>query len=211
MLVLLHRLNEEARDSLRYALWQAGYAVRDARLAAGDQEGHLVVYDEQAGPPDTDRPLLRHDGYVERTVGAVKWMLPPLSHLSLSGAELDLVAGVGRGVRGAFRLSELEVRLLRFFASHRGEVLDQQVLLERVWGYRPGTRSRTVVSTLHRLRRKVEENPSAPRHLRSVYGRGYRFELTSEALGSVCAACAMRREFVSGGRGYRRDKLPLPA
>lgn len=44
-----------------------------------------------------------------------------------------------------------------------------------MWGYRKTVRSRTLVTTVYRLRRKVEADPGEPRNIVQVYGTGYRF------------------------------------
>lgn len=81
----------------------------------------------------------------------------------------------------AVELSTREFEILRDFASHPGEVVRREDLLERVWGYSadnlPSTR--TVDNFLMRLRQKLEEDPAAPRLLTSVRGAGYRLEASS--------------------------------
>jgi len=54
-------------------------------------------------------------------------------------------------------------------------VVTRESLLEEVWGLRPDTRTRVIDSFIVRLRRYVEDDPSKPRHIVSVRGRGYRF------------------------------------
>ncbi len=74
----------------------------------------------------------------------------------------------------ALELTSLEARLLSYL-QEQGEIISRERLLEQVWGYRPGVQSRTVDTTMRRLREKVELDPDAPRHLITVHGRGYRF------------------------------------
>jgi predicted ATPase len=45
-----------------------------------------------------------------------------------------------------------------------------------VWGYSPKVVTRTVDNTVRRLRTKIEQNPSEPRLLLTIYGEGYRLE-----------------------------------
>jgi DNA-binding response OmpR family regulator len=75
---------------------------------------------------------------------------------------------------GAVRLTTREVGLLRALIDREGEVVERGELLEKVWGLRADTRTRVIDTFVHRLRRYVEEDPSRPRHIVSVRGRGYR-------------------------------------
>ena len=49
-------------------------------------------------------------------------------------------------------------------------------LLQNGWGYSPTMATRTVDNQIHKLRKKIEETPSDPRHILTVHGTGYRFE-----------------------------------
>ena len=73
-------------------------------------------------------------------------------------------------------LTTREVGLLRALVDREGETVTRGELLEEVWGLRPDTRTRVIDSFIVRLRRYLEEDPSRPRHIVSVRGRGYRFE-----------------------------------
>ena len=68
-----------------------------------------------------------------------------------------------------------EFEVLRFLAKHRGEIVTRDRLLDEVWGYESYPTTRTVDNHILRLRQKLEENPSEPRYILSVYGEGYKF------------------------------------
>lgn len=72
-------------------------------------------------------------------------------------------------------LSPTEARLLRYLVEHAGETLGRDLLLEDVWGYRPGVVSATVKTTMRRLRSKVEVDPARPHHIRTAPSGGYLF------------------------------------
>ncbi len=72
-------------------------------------------------------------------------------------------------------LTTREMSLLRALIERQGQVVNRSELLEEVWGLRPDTRTRVVDSFVVRLRRYIEADPSRPRHILSVRGRGYRF------------------------------------
>lgn len=68
-----------------------------------------------------------------------------------------------------------EFDLLWLFASDPGKVFSREELLTEVWGYQFEGYDHTVNSHINRLRNKIEENPSEPKYLKTVWGVGYRF------------------------------------
>lgn len=80
-------------------------------------------------------------------------------------------------VRGTtIDLTATEFNLLYFLANHPRQVFSRDQLLEKVWGFSEYVDPSTVTVHIRRLREKVEENPSEPRHLLTVWGVGYKFE-----------------------------------
>ena len=73
------------------------------------------------------------------------------------------------------RLTAKEFDLLWFLASHPRQVFSRDQLMDRVWGYSSALDTGTVTVHVRRLREKVEEDPSHPRLLETVWGVGYRF------------------------------------
>jgi two-component system KDP operon response regulator KdpE len=80
----------------------------------------------------------------------------------------------GQG-REALHLTPIEYKLLTHLASQPDRVITHQQLLKAVWG--PGHAEDTHYVRVHmaNLRKKVEDNASMPRHLRTEAGIGYRF------------------------------------
>ncbi|HMO14172.1 MAG TPA: response regulator transcription factor [Pirellulaceae bacterium] len=73
-------------------------------------------------------------------------------------------------------LSEREVDLLRYLASHRGRAISREELLSNVWRITPqGTTTRTIDMHIARLREKLRDDPSHPQLLLTVRGKGYMF------------------------------------
>lgn len=72
-------------------------------------------------------------------------------------------------------LTSLETDILKYFVIHRGEVVSRDNLLDKIWGYESYPTTRTVDNHILKLRKKIEEDPSHPRYILSVYGGGYRF------------------------------------
>jgi len=71
-------------------------------------------------------------------------------------------------------LTALELKLLAFLVVHPDEPMTRARLLDAVWGYSVGGQA-TVTVHIRRLREKIEEDPSDPTLIRTVWGIGYRF------------------------------------
>ena len=72
-------------------------------------------------------------------------------------------------------LTSLETDILKYFIIHRGEVVSRDDLLNKIWGYDKYPTTRTIDNHILKLRKKIEDDPSHPRYIISVYGGGYRF------------------------------------
>jgi DNA-binding response OmpR family regulator len=73
------------------------------------------------------------------------------------------------------RLTAKEFDLLWFLASHPRRVFSRDDLMRRIWGYSAALDTGTLTVHVRRLREKLEDDPSRPRHLETVWGIGYRF------------------------------------
>lgn len=73
------------------------------------------------------------------------------------------------------KLSSKEFAILEYFIRHEGEAVHRNDLLNEVWGYEALPTTRTIDNFILDLRKKLEENPSKPRHIESVRDIGYRF------------------------------------
>lgn len=73
-------------------------------------------------------------------------------------------------------LTALEIRLLETFISNADIVLPRERLLERIWDVNEKyVEDGTLNVTIRRLREKIEENPSEPKHIKTVFGIGYKW------------------------------------
>jgi DNA-binding response OmpR family regulator len=72
-------------------------------------------------------------------------------------------------------LTRKEFGLLRLLAARAGEPVTRDDLLNEVWGYDATPTTRTVDNHVASLRAKLEDDPSDPRHLFTVFGVGYKW------------------------------------
>lgn len=73
-------------------------------------------------------------------------------------------------------LTTHENAVLQYLIVRTGTEVSRNELLKEVWGYAPNMVTRTVDNQILKLRKKIEDNPSRPRYILTVHGKGYRFE-----------------------------------
>ena len=101
---------------------------------------------------------------------------PPAKDERVAFGDLEIVAGTREVTRAGTRLklTAREFDLLWFLATNPKQVFSRSHLLDRVWGGDGAPDSSTVTVHMRRLREKVEQDPSNPRHLETVWGVGNR-------------------------------------
>lgn len=72
-------------------------------------------------------------------------------------------------------LTQKEFEIMKLLIRHRGSVVSRDMLLNEVWGYEDYPATRTVDTHILKLRKKLEDDPTDPIFILSVYGEGYRF------------------------------------
>ncbi|MGE5679371.1 MAG: response regulator transcription factor [Bacillota bacterium] len=72
-------------------------------------------------------------------------------------------------------LTVKEFNLLKFFIEHEGQIITRNQLLDEVWGYDAFPTTRTVDNYVLALRKKIENDPSSPDHIMTIYTAGYKF------------------------------------
>jgi two-component system alkaline phosphatase synthesis response regulator PhoP len=168
-----------------------GFSLCERRRAAGDATPVLFLSargepedrvrglraggdDYLAKPFHLPEFLLRVDALLRRRAwGAAA---PPVDELRFAGHVVDLrswTATLEGGRREA--LGVREVGILRLLAERAGQVVGRDDILDAVWGDDAFPSSRTIDNVVLRLRRLFEPDPSAPVHIHTVWGVGYRF------------------------------------
>jgi DNA-binding response OmpR family regulator len=73
-------------------------------------------------------------------------------------------------------LTAIELKMLRLFLQRPARVISRERMIAEVWGRDVYVTDRVVDTHVVKLRRRIEPDPGAPRHIVSVRGLGYRFE-----------------------------------
>jgi two-component system response regulator ResD len=134
--------------------------------------------DDYVTKPFSPRELALRVQAVLRRAGAANPAAAATPRPLRSGRlEVDVAARRARceGRELDLDLTVREFDLLAFFVSHPGRAFTRAELLEQVWGWSFGDLS-SVTVYVRRLREKVEQTPTSPVQLQTVWGVGYRWE-----------------------------------
>jgi DNA-binding response OmpR family regulator/tetratricopeptide (TPR) repeat protein len=215
MRILLVGVGASTRRTLEAHLEARGFSVEQhPRQAEVDPLGAAAVVIDLRGDPDTTVvDTWRSRGFVGLVValarqpvdGITELLVEPFGALDvlqriehrvhpdvelgdrlvLEDRVVDLAARQVLFGDQVLSISPMELSLLRYLAGRPGRVVPTAELLREVWGYRDTARTRTVSTTVARLRAKIERDTRAPVHLHAAWGVGYRFEPIRQVASAV--------------------------
>jgi two-component system, OmpR family, response regulator ResD len=145
-------------------------AEPDDRIA-----GLEVGADDYVTKPFSPRELvLRVDSVLRRIAGSAS----SATKTVLTAGSITVDAAARRATRNGeeLALTVRELDLLTFLLSNPGQAFTREQLMREVWGWTFGDQS-TVTVHVRRLREKVENDPTTPSLIQTVWGIGYRLEL----------------------------------
>ena len=166
-LEVMRRMRERQRDRSPIILLTAKGEPTDRVV------GLRLGADDYVAKPFSPAELVARVDAVLRRVDSSPELEQPIE---FEGLRID---PVGRRVWVDGEEAQLTVReydLLLFLARHPGQVFSRDQLMDAVWQYSFYTDTSTVTVHVRRLRSKVEQDPSRPRRLQTVWGVGYRFQ-----------------------------------
>jgi DNA-binding response OmpR family regulator len=101
----------------------------------------------------------------------------PATVLTIDNLEVDFASRSVKSNGKPVVLTDTEYSILEYLLQKRGSVVTAAELYEAVWGakFLAGSGNTVMVHVLN-VRRKIEDNPSMPRILRTVWGRGYQID-----------------------------------
>ena len=127
------------------------FSVRELQARVKALFRRVEALSRQAGAPGTGETIER--GALRIETGKRR--------VSIGGREIPLTAR--------------EFDLIVHFARNPGQVFNRARLLDQVWGYNHEGYEHTVNSHINRLRAKIENDPSNPQYILTVWGVGYKF------------------------------------
>lgn len=132
-----------------------------------------------AGADDYVTKPFGMDEFMARLRAAVRRAAPTSSDeplIETAAFTVDLAAKKVTRHGAEVHLTPTEWGMLEMLVRNRGKLVGREELLKEVWGPRYGTETHYLRVYLAQLRRKLEDDPSHPRHLLTEAGMGYRFE-----------------------------------
>ncbi len=93
---------------------------------------------------------------------------------SIGEAEINLTSQTVTRDDIEYRLSFYEVELIRLLQERKGQPVQRDDILMRIWGLDASPTNRTVDNFIVKLRRKIERHADKPEHILTVYGYGYK-------------------------------------
>ena len=83
-----------------------------------------------------------------------------------------------------FRLTEIEIKLLKLFLNEKDKVFSREEIINRVWGFNSFNHSdsRIVDVYISKLRSKIEDEPNNPHYIHTIRGAGYKFSFKKPTL-----------------------------
>jgi two-component system OmpR family response regulator len=167
-------------EALRAADQIMPILILSARTLAEDRtRGFDVGADQYMMKPfDLDEFLSRVKGLLamyERRVERGAQRPPDLQRYTFGSVQIDFekyeVTVEGEPVR----MTQLEIKLLKYFIENEGRLIPRRELLENVWGVPGNLNTRAPDQFIRRLRKALEPDPANPRHFLTFRDAGYRF------------------------------------
>ena len=141
--------------------------------ASGDESSTVAGLD--MGADDYIAKPFRPRELLSRIRSALRRSGADAARLTLGSLTLDTDKGEVYREGVPLALSALEYRMLLLFAGNRGKLLSRNRLLEELWDMGGEfVNDNTLTVCIKRLRDKIEEDPAAPRIIKTVRGLGYR-------------------------------------
>ncbi len=132
--------------------------------------------DDYVVKPFSPQELVSRVRAVMRRLGREQMETEPERRLSFGDLSIDPRSRVVTRKDVPIELTVKEFDMLYLLARHPKQVFTREQLLERVWGGAQYIDPGTVTVHVRRLREKIEEDPSHPMQLLTVWGVGYKFE-----------------------------------
>ena len=127
--------------------------------------------DDYLNKPFSPRTLIARVKALLRRAGLEAGAAP----IAAGRLQLDMDEHTVRvGTQQPVRLTKLEARLLQMLLAHAGHTISSDRLLMQVWGHKGAGDRQLLKQLVHRVRQKIESDPSVPQLLQTAPGAGYK-------------------------------------
>ena len=166
----------EACKELRKRSSTVGIIMLTAKTEEMDKvNGLLSGADDYVTKPFSPSELLARVDSVYRRVSMVKGVKPAQDIIALGEFSLDTRSRTLLRNGTPIELTQVEYQILEYLFHSPNMAVNRADILHHVWGEGYFGEEKIVDVNIRRLRMKVEENPSAPKHLMTIWGIGYKW------------------------------------
>jgi len=171
----------EVCKELRKRSESVGIIILTAKTEEMDKvTGLLVGADDYVTKPFSPAELMARVDAVHRRVQMVEHSgVTSKDQIALGEFVLDLRSRTLTKNGRSIDLTQVEFQIMEYFFQNPGAALARRQILEHVWGGNSGssyyTEDKIVDVNIRRLRKKVEDDPSSPKHLMTIWGVGYKW------------------------------------
>ncbi len=166
----------EACKELRKRSSTVGIIMLTAKTEEMDKvNGLLSGADDYVTKPFSPSELLARVDSVYRRVSMVKGVKPDQDIIMLGEFSLDTRSRTLLRNGTPIELTQVEYQILEYLFHSPNTAVNRTDILHHVWGEGYFGEEKIVDVNIRRLRMKVEENPSAPKHLMTIWGIGYKW------------------------------------
>ncbi len=166
----------EACKELRKRSSTVGIIMLTAKAEEMDKvNGLLSGADDYVTKPFSPSELLARVDSVYRRVSMVKGVKPDQDIITLGEFSLDTRSRTLLRNGTPIELTQVEYQILEYLFHSPNTPVNRADILHHVWGEGYFGEEKIVDVNIRRLRMKVEENPSAPKHLITIWGIGYKW------------------------------------
>lgn len=136
--------------------------------------GLEIGADDYMAKPFNPRVLVARIKAILRRLVSVKQENNPASVISFADIRLDLINRTLFKGSQPIELTPREFDLLKLLITNEGKLLKRQKIVDEIWK-QEYIDFRSVDVHIRRLREKIEEDPTNPRNILTVWGKGYKF------------------------------------
>ena len=156
-----------------------GIIMLTARTQEMEKVGGLMMgADDYVTKPFSPSELVARVDALYRRVSALRDRATPnlIEEMQSGEFTLNLRTRTLKKRGEPLELTQVEFQILEYFFTNEGKALSRSDILTHVWGTEYFGEEKIVDVNIRRLRMKVEDDPSNPRHILTVWGMGYKWQ-----------------------------------